>query len=81
MANFKYKQLADWLKDQLKNGTFLAGQKIPTESDLAEQFALSRRTVRQAAICTGSRAAVPTLPNGQRSLHPKNPSRQHRQTS
>ena len=50
MANFKYKQLADWLKDQLKNGTFLAGQKIPTESDLAEQFALSRRTVRQAVL-------------------------------
>ena len=50
MANFKYMKLASWLKDQLKEGAFLVGQKIPTESELSDQFSMSRRTVRQAVL-------------------------------
>ncbi|GAB2046142.1 arabinose utilization transcriptional regulator AraR [Agathobaculum sp. TL06] len=50
MANFKYMKLASWLKSRLQDGTFSVGQKIPTEAELAEQFDLSRHTVRQAIL-------------------------------
>lgn len=51
MANFKYKQLADWIKEQIRDQTYTAGMKLPTEAEFSEQFSLSRHTVRQAIAC------------------------------
>lgn len=51
MANFKYKQLADWIKGRIQDQTYTVGMKLPTEAELSEQFSLSRHTVRQAISC------------------------------
>ena len=50
MANFKYMKLANWLQARLQDGSFLPGQKIPTEAELAARFSISRHTVRQAIL-------------------------------
>lgn len=45
---YKYMKLVEWTKEQVKNGVFSAGEKLPTEAELAQQFSVSRHTVRQA---------------------------------
>lgn len=45
---YKYMKLVEWTKEQVKNGVFSAGEKLPTETALAERFSVSRHTVRQA---------------------------------
>jgi GntR family transcriptional regulator len=44
----RWKQVADYLREQIHNGTFAAGQALPSEQQLAEEFGLSRPTIRQA---------------------------------
>ncbi|NLK75340.1 MAG: substrate-binding domain-containing protein [Clostridiales bacterium] len=44
----KHLALSQWIKDNIDNGTFAIGDKIPSENDLAQQFGYSRQTVRQA---------------------------------
>lgn len=46
MADYKYSQISAWIRSQIKSGAFQAGDKIPTELELAEQFKISRDTVR-----------------------------------
>lgn len=48
MANYKYVQLANWIRAEIESGSFSEHAKIPTEQELAKQFSLSRHTVRQA---------------------------------
>ncbi|MCD8349981.1 MAG: GntR family transcriptional regulator [Planctomycetaceae bacterium] len=48
MANFKYKQLADQIREAIQTAALAPGQRLPTEEALAEQYSLSRNTVRQA---------------------------------
>jgi GntR family transcriptional regulator len=43
-----YFQLKEWLIGQIEQGILLPGNQIPTELALAERYALSRGTVRQA---------------------------------
>ncbi len=43
----KYRQIADYLRDGILNGTFPAGQPLPSEEALAKQFGVTRPTVRQ----------------------------------
>ncbi|MDO4544972.1 MAG: GntR family transcriptional regulator [Bacillota bacterium] len=45
---YKYMRLVDWIKEQVETGALTAGQKLPTEAAMAEQFSVSRHTVRQA---------------------------------
>lgn len=49
-----YKQLMDIITSQIKNGTYKAGEKIPTEPELAELYQVSRITVRRTVeeLCT-----------------------------
>jgi GntR family transcriptional regulator len=47
-TTFLYNQVAEYLKERIHNGTIPAGSRIPSERALAEQFGLSRVTVRQA---------------------------------
>lgn len=42
--------LRDALLDQLKSGRWRAGDRLPTERELAERFELSRTTVRKALL-------------------------------
>ncbi|MEN9862506.1 MAG: GntR family transcriptional regulator [Polynucleobacter sp.] len=43
-----YQQLADRLVQAITNGTLVAGQQVPSESELTETYGISRVTVRQA---------------------------------
>jgi len=43
-----YLQLKEWLISQIEEGNFAAGNQIPAEATLMQQFSLSRGTVRQA---------------------------------
>ena len=43
-----YKQIVRALSDSIANGTYRPGDKLPTETELIEQFGVSRITVRSA---------------------------------
>lgn len=43
-----YTMVLDWLEDQLRQGTIGVGDKLPGERALAEQFEISRSSVREA---------------------------------
>lgn len=43
-----YEQVADQLRELIAEGTLRAGERLPTETELARQFAISRATVREA---------------------------------
>ncbi|MEF2554335.1 FCD domain-containing protein [Aurantimonas sp. A2-1-M11] len=40
----------DYLADSMATGLFTAGQKLPTERELAERFSVSRTVVREAMV-------------------------------
>ncbi len=44
----KYFRLADWLRQQIRDGILQPGDQLPTEAALCERFGVSRGTVRQA---------------------------------
>lgn len=44
----KYKILYKWITGQIYNGTFKYMEKLPSESELCNQFQISRQTVRNA---------------------------------
>lgn len=43
-----YYQLENVLREKITSGTFRGGERLPTESDLIEEYGVSRITVRQA---------------------------------
>ncbi|MDO5670230.1 MAG: FCD domain-containing protein [Corynebacterium sp.] len=43
-----YSVVLDWLEDQLRSGDIVVGDKLPGERALAEQFGISRASVREA---------------------------------
>jgi DNA-binding GntR family transcriptional regulator len=43
-----YAQLAQIIRQRISNGTYAAGQRLPSEADLAKCFGLSAMTARQA---------------------------------
>ncbi|NUK08654.1 GntR family transcriptional regulator [Streptomyces lunaelactis] len=42
----KYRQVADALRREIDNGTYLPGSRLPSESELSARFEASRNTVR-----------------------------------
>lgn len=44
----KYIEVVEWVKEEIASGRLKVGDKMPTERQLAEQFHLSRMTVRHA---------------------------------
>ncbi|MEY8338942.1 GntR family transcriptional regulator [Lachnospiraceae bacterium 62-35] len=44
----KYEVVANWVKENISNGRFQRGSKLPSENVLSEQFGLSRQTIRHA---------------------------------
>ena len=44
----KFMNIVDWIKENIRNGTFEAGERLPTEEEMSGQFSCSRYTVRQA---------------------------------
>jgi DNA-binding FadR family transcriptional regulator len=45
-----YRQIASLLSDKIEDGVFPIGTLLPAERDLAQQFGVSRTTVREALI-------------------------------
>jgi GntR family transcriptional repressor for pyruvate dehydrogenase complex len=45
-----YQQIADQLRELIRRGEFLAGQRLPPERDLARQLGVSRPVVREAMV-------------------------------
>lgn len=43
-----FRQIADWLRGQIVDGTLPKGSKLPSESELVQRFATTRTTARQA---------------------------------
>jgi GntR family transcriptional regulator len=43
-----YIQIADWLREQIRDGRYAPGAQLPTERELVERFTVSSRTVRVA---------------------------------
>ncbi|MGI5958644.1 MAG: GntR family transcriptional regulator [Massiliimalia sp.] len=44
----KHQLVSDWVKERITNGTFPNGSRLLSENELAQQFEISRQTVRQA---------------------------------
>jgi len=44
----KYQEIADWLKENIRSGTFKSGEKLISEPSLCEKFGISRHTARSA---------------------------------
>ncbi len=44
----KYQTVIDWVKENIASGKMKYGDRMPSEKDLAEQFGLSRQTIRHA---------------------------------
>ncbi len=48
MEEHKYIALANSLRADIQNGTYVAGQRLPSENELTRELGISRQTVRQA---------------------------------
>lgn len=62
-----YSVVLDWLEEQLRSGEIIIGDKLPGERALAEQFGISRASVREATRILDAmglvRSAVGSGPN------------------
>jgi GntR family transcriptional regulator len=54
----KYRQLADHIREDIEAGRYRPGQALPTETQLVDQFKVSRNTVRQAVALLRSAGLV-----------------------
>lgn len=53
-----YERIADTLAQRIVAGRFMPGTRLPTERELAEEFAVSRPTIREAMIALKLRGMV-----------------------
>ena len=44
----KYEEIADIIRTRISDGTYPVDSKLPTQSDLAEEFKVSRMTIKKA---------------------------------
>lgn len=54
----RWQQIADYLREQILSGHYSPGQPLPSEQTLADEFALSRPTVRQGIAALVSEGLV-----------------------
>jgi GntR family transcriptional repressor for pyruvate dehydrogenase complex len=57
-----YEQIVEQIKAQIFNGQLRAGDRLPTERELSEQFGVSRTAVREAITVLGQRGLVEVRP-------------------
>lgn len=56
-----YQQVADQLRDVILTGSLAAGDRLPTEAELATNFGVSRSTIREALRVLASQGLILTL--------------------
>lgn len=44
----RHEQISDWLRDQIKKGTYEVDDRLPSEKELGQRFDVSRVTIRRA---------------------------------
>jgi DNA-binding GntR family transcriptional regulator len=59
-----YKQLADLVRSEIDAGRYVAGQRLPAETDLAQQHGISRDSVRKAMAVLRSEGRIVTRLRG-----------------
>lgn len=47
----KYEEIADIIRTRISDGTYPVDSKLPTQSDLAEEFKVSRMTIKRLLRC------------------------------
>lgn len=57
-----YRQLAEILAAQIRDGRLRKGERIPTESELMETYELGRSTVRRTIAYLREQGLVETVP-------------------
>ncbi|GAB3457488.1 hypothetical protein GCM10027570_40060 [Streptomonospora sediminis] len=57
-----YSQLAGIVRRRIKDGTYRPNQRVPSESQLCEEFNVSRRTVRAAYAILLEEGLIVTSP-------------------
>src|ERR1700719_2437345 len=62
MAEPKYRQIAQELRQQIQSGTPGPGERLPTEIELMDRHNASRNTVRDAIKLLGTLGLVETKP-------------------
>ncbi|MGH2557596.1 MAG: FadR/GntR family transcriptional regulator, partial [Thermomicrobiales bacterium] len=53
-----YEQVVEQIHDEIRSGALTAGQRLPTERELAESFGVSRGVVREALKVLASMGLV-----------------------
>lgn len=53
-----YRQLASILRDRIRDGGLSAGQRVPSEKDLHDEFGLARETIRRALAVLRSEGLI-----------------------
>ena len=53
-------QIADAIRDAIVGGKLIVDERLPSESELADQFAVSRSTVREALKRLAAQALIRT---------------------
>ncbi|WP_176955667.1 GntR family transcriptional regulator [Sinosporangium album] len=56
-----YRQIAEQIKDDIATGTLVAGQLIPSESELVERYCVSRTSVRWAVAILRDEGLIYTV--------------------
>ncbi|HET6484821.1 MAG TPA: substrate-binding domain-containing protein, partial [Spirochaetia bacterium] len=54
----KRQQVETWIRGRIDDGALVPGEKLPSESQLCEQFGVSRNVVRQAIACLSHEGLV-----------------------
>ena len=47
-TSVKFEKIANEIQQRIENGVYVRSQKLPSEYDLAKEFAVSRLTIRKA---------------------------------
>ncbi|MEV4481732.1 GntR family transcriptional regulator [Micromonospora coxensis] len=62
MAQPKYRQIADELRERIVSGALRVGDRLPTEPQLQEQYGVSRNTVRDATALLVHEGLIESVP-------------------
>jgi len=57
-----YRQVADIIAARIAAGTYKRGSRIPTESEIMDEFEIGRSTARRAVAWLRERGLVETVP-------------------